>query len=839
MKNFVGWIIRSYRLFLALGVVLTAIASVYACELYKNLRPDFEELLPTSTRSVKDFQEVSERLKSVESLVVLVQSKDKATSRRFVKDLHANLSRVPKDTISYVAYRADEEMAFFKGRAGLMIDQEDLLNIKKFVSNEISYAKRSVLSLFGDEEKKEEESPVDIRAMEEKYLRRGLDVHRFPDGYYATQDEKTYAVVVYMPGKGLDQARKMKAAIERGVAEVNPQSYGNELAVQYTGNIENLLEESAALVADLEFSTIVVLLLVCASLYIFYGSVRASFALTVSLIMGTLWTFGLAYFVVKYLNANSAFLGSIILGNGINFGIIYLARYLEERRQGRTNYDALCIASTQTAGATLIAATACSLAYGSLMLTQFRGFSQFGVIGFMGMILCWIAEYTILPAMLTVVDKYSKPDWFMVKRRYSPFSRHFTRWVDAHSRAICAITAVFFVVSTGALVVNRNNELLETDLSNLKDKRSVSQGSGALYHYIDDIFGHSLSPLVILAKTPEQTREIASKLREARDSDPETQITTVQTLADFVPNDQKEKIGILRDIRKLLTPTVVKHLKGEQKQFVTEFINSEEPKPFTQADLPAPILERFRENDNSVGKIVLLDKSVDVTGRDDTYAIRSFVKTARNISDTVGPGILVAGQLPILSDMIDSIILDGPKATFFAFLGVLLLLIILFRSRTTVGLAMFTLLLGVYWFAAMIVGFNLKINFLNFIALPITFGIGVDYGINIFQRYRKEGPESILHVMQTTGGAVLLCSITTVIGYGSLLLAGNQAFVSFGTLAILGEVACTWAALVALPAYISLRNRSRNRPEGTARATAEQPSSDGPMTTDVAARVRS
>ena len=67
-----------------------------------------------------------------------------------------------------------------------------------------------------------------------------------------------------------------------------------------------------------------------------------------------------------------------------------------------------------------------------------------------------------------------------------------------------------------------------------------------------------------------------------------------------------------------------------------------------------------------------------------------------------------------------------------------------------------------------------KVNFLNFIALPITFGIGVDYGVNIFQRYRLEKQKGIINVLEQTGGAVLLASLTTVIGYGSLLIASNQ-----------------------------------------------------------------
>jgi len=56
--------------------------------------------------------------------------------------------------------------------------------------------------------------------------------------------------------------------------------------------------------------------------------------------------------------------------------------------------------------------------------------------------------------------------------------------------------------------------------------------------------------------------------------------------------------------------------------------------------------------------------------------------------------------------------------------------------------------------------------------------------------------------VRSAGGAVLLCSWTTIVGYGSLLAAHSQALRGFGALAILGEIACLVAALVAMPAVV-------------------------------------
>jgi predicted RND superfamily exporter protein len=103
---------------------------------------------------------------------------------------------------------------------------------------------------------------------------------------------------------------------------------------------------------------------------------------------------------------------------------------------------------------------------------------------------------------------------------------------------------------------------------------------------------------------------------------------------------------------------------------------------------------------------------------------------------------------------------------------------------------------------------RVHVTFLNFIALPITFGIGAEYVLNVVTRYREE--RDILRAVVSTGAAVALCSWTTIVGYGSLLAARNQALQGFGAMAILGEVSCLSAAIVALPAFIVWRQHGRS-----------------------------
>jgi len=172
-----------------------------------------------------------------------------------------------------------------------------------------------------------------------------------------------------------------------------------------------------------------------------------------------------------------------------------------------------------------------------------------------------------------------------------------------------------------------------------------------------------------------------------------------------------------------------------------------------------------------------------------------------------GTVVRSSGHAVIFAAMIRSIVHDAPLATGASILAVSLLVIALARSRVGAALVIGTLIAGVLWMLGTAAWVGVRTNFLNFIALPITFGIGVDYGINIYLRYRLEGRGRVGRAVRATGGAVALCSLTTVIGYAALLVADNQALRSFGEMAILGEVACLSAAIVGMPAFLVWRER--------------------------------
>ncbi len=836
--RFLTWLSLKHAGILSIAsLLLTAAGAYFSVQLYKNLRTDIEELLPTYARSVLDLDEVTRRIESIESLGIVLLSEKPEQSRRFVDALTERLERVPRDKVAGIEYKIDRELKFFKNRQPLYMELSDLKTVRDYIRDRIEYEKElyNPLNIFSGRELPEPQ--LDIGALDQKYSGKVSAYSKFPGGYYATPDGKVRIILVNLPGKasGVSAALELRQIVDRAIAQTGPARFDPDMKVLFAGSVQNLIEEHHALIEDLELSTLVVMFLVTGVILAFFKAVRATFLLVAALLIGTLWTFGVSYFAVGYLNANSAFLGAIVLGNGINFGIMLLARYLEERRSAKPHAPALRIAIESTLTGTWTAALAAGLAYGSLMLTGFRGFKQFGVIGLIGMVLCWLATFTVLPSFLTLADR--KKPLARPKRPQSAgraaqlfYSSGFMpgQWPEQLGRFIQRFAGPIWMGSVAltlislAMLVRYSPAILETDLSKLRDRRTMETGAVYVAKYMDQVFQRYLSPIVIMPRERQQAIEIADRLKEIQKSEGKhSLIAGVQTLDDFLPRDQREKIWVLQEIEKLLPPRILKELSPQDRTRIQAFFKPESFKLVEQRDLPRLILDKFTERDGSVGKLVLVEPPLSSEVWEGNR-ISDFIKQLRTTADRVAPGAPVAGSLPVTADILDAIAHDGPRATVFALLAVVLLVTTLFRRIETVTLTLLSLFLGMTWMGGAIFGFWMKINFLNFIALPITFGIGVDYGVNIFQRYMQEGSENIVSVVRNTGGAVLLASLTTIIGYGSLLIAGNQAFVSFGKLAVLGEITCVIAALVSLPAYLVWRTEKRKRRRASTGATGDQ-----------------
>jgi predicted RND superfamily exporter protein len=560
-------------------------------------------------------------------------------------------------------------------------------------------------------------------------------------------------------------------------------------------------------VTDVSKSSAIVVIAVMLAIVVYYHWWRSVLVVIPPLLVALVAAFAVASlppFSVRTINSNTAFLASIIVGNGINFALILLSRYVEERRRGFDVRTSLELAVAGSRAGTLAAAAAASVSYAALAITQFQGFRQFGYIGGLGMIFAWGAAFLLMPSLIARVDRSdeTRPAPVADHRRISFW---IARAVRSAPRAILLGSVALTVVAAVEVSRYRASDI-ETDFSRLRRKDTWTKGEGYWGGRMNDVIGQYLTPLAFLTDDVEQARALGAALHHAVDTTKLSEsIEEVRTIDDVLPTEQAQKITEIRALRGDLSPSVRASLDPEATHYVERLLAGGRH-PVTLEQLPPSFTLGLRERDGTVGRIVLVfPKLSKQWWKADEMA--QFVGTLRQIASDSVPDHppRLAGAIPLSSDITQAVRHDGPIACFAALAGVVVMVLFLLHGTVASAYVIGALVVGVLWMAGTSHLIGVKINFTNFIAFPITFGIGVDYAANVISRYQKDGSKDILAAVRSTGAAVALCSLTTIIGYSSLLMAENRALFLFGLLAVLGEASCLSVALVSLPSFVIWR----------------------------------
>ncbi|MBC7792882.1 MAG: MMPL family transporter, partial [Clostridia bacterium] len=354
---YVQWLLEHGTKIWIIVVLLAVPATWRTVHLYMHLKSDFEALLPSSAPSVLALETLRERMPSLQYLGVVVDTQDAehvADGEHFLDDLSARVQKYPPELVRSVHTDNAEETAFVEKSAPLYVDTADLRVILGRLRDRRRW--EALRGTFGSIDENEEPPSVDFTDIRNKYVG-SLPTPREGTRYTSTKHHTT-VMLIQVGGEfstgnaaGVQLYNRVKAEIaDLGGAG----RYGSELEVGFAGDIATYFEESEALAQDLAFSSVLVVLAVVIVLVWFYRWTRSVFILIPPLLLATTYAFAVASLPpidVTALNSNTAFLASIIVGNGLNFGIVLLARYVEERRLKRSTFDSLVTAvATSRAG---------------------------------------------------------------------------------------------------------------------------------------------------------------------------------------------------------------------------------------------------------------------------------------------------------------------------------------------------------------------------------------------------------------------------------------------------------------------------------------------------------
>ncbi|MFC1493153.1 RND family transporter [candidate division KSB1 bacterium] len=269
--------------------------------------------------------------------------------------------------------------------------------------------------------------------------------------------------------------------------------------------------------------------------------------------------------------------------------------------------------------------------------------------------------------------------------------------------------------------------------------------------------------------------------------------------------DDSGSMNIIRNLREMIDADIAAARDGLsdiQKTFgpyykdaVVRMSNTE---PIELHELPVTILDRYSNRTRDKFMITVYPQGNLWEHKE---LLDRFVDDMERVTEKA------TGSPSLLTALMRIFARDGRNAIMLTLVIVFLLLWLDFRNPGYALMAMIPLACGVFWMTGVMQLFNMKLNMMNMMGLPLIIGIGIDDGVHVIHRWLNEGNGRIKTVYSSTGKAILLTSLTTMLAFGSLGFSIFRGWASFGISLAIGVAACFLTSVIILPGLLGLIER--------------------------------
>ena len=634
--------------------------------------------------------------------------------------------------------------------------------------------------------------------------------------YITSPDSTTLVIRFYPTGSKTDIGfiESLYADVDDLVVRMQPGRYHPEMVVTPAGQILKQAVEVRSITTDVRnsFGGGVLSVILAVVLYFLYKSVQArtggrlvwkvvasellrtpltALLLTLPLLISLAWTAGLAAVVFGTLNLMTSTLGLVLFGLGIDYGIHFYARYAEERGAGRDVAQAVEETFVSTGQGIAVSALTTASALFVLQIADFRGFSEFGLIGGVGILFALVSMLLVLPALLCIAERVGalnlrargEASAYEPDVRF-PFSRTIVS-VCVGLTAVCALAA--------------SDVQFEYDFSKLEPEyEEYYQRAAAL----EPALGQSdrRNPAYILLDSPQDVRSVSEALAQLAEQD--SLILAVESLQERFPTDPetaRRKLDRLAEIRVVLGDPFLAADTTGQIQRLRRATSATEPVPLDS--VPAFVTRPFTTREGEIGNFVIVFPRGKLS--DGRRSIR-FAELIGQVTTPEGGEFFAASTQLVAADMLRLMQEESPLMVGVTFVLVFVLVFVSFRSLRWTLIAVTPLAVGLLWMLGTMVLFGVELTFYNLVVLPTVLGIGNDGGVHLTHRYREEGRGSIRRVLRSTGEHVTMGALTNLIGFGGLLVSNHPGLRSIGLLAVVGIGSTLVATLVFYPALLQV-----------------------------------
>jgi predicted RND superfamily exporter protein len=254
-------------------------------------------------------------------------------------------------------------------------------------------------------------------------------------------------------------------------------------------------------------------------------------------------------------------------------------------------------------------------------------------------------------------------------------------------------------------------------------------------------------------------------------------------------------LGKLRRTERTTAEAALGHLQDEIYQdFASKFHSLQrnlKPRPVGLDDVPDDLRRKFIGTGNRF--LLQIHPRVDIWDRDG--AERFTAELRRVDPDVTGTPIITFEAIRLMER-------GYRQGTIYAFAVVAALSLLLLRRVRDTALALLPLALGTLWTVGLMRVFDLSFTLANVFGLPLIIGAASEFGLNVVLNHREGREHGGPLVTRSTVMAVLVNGLTTIVGFGSLMIAHHRGIFGLGLLLTLGMIAALAASLIVLPVLL-------------------------------------
>lgn len=866
-----AWVLRRVvyryaRWVVAASIALTAVAAWIIVTSW-NINSDLRVLIPQDSEAAQAMNRTDERIGSTNSLFVVIDSPDLEANKQFAADFAERARKL--ESVAFAHYKNDK--AFFERHALLYLPVDELASIRNQLRDRIQRAKKRANPLFVslDDDEQQSDSSDDLK-LEERIddARSDMEDAKFNE-YFVGADGYSVTMVLRFKTASTDLAatQKMIEQVRQTALALNPESYAQEMSIEFGGALIKREQTYDSILEDVQLSGLFTVIGLCLLLAVYFRRVRAIALVLTPLVMSVIWTLAFGFTWFGELNTISVFIFAILLGLGIDFSIHLLSGYDFRRAEGQGPRDALMATYRETGRATLIGAFTTFMTFSVVAFADFRGLSQFGQLSSVGILASIAAMYLVLPSMilafyqmlpfepspLTRDDQGIGSSGFM--RRYAPAAAIFV--VVATLAAGSQIANLGFEENfhqVGSFEWPWHTEAIEESNAPVdpeeKARKAARRAASGIDESATDLrrtlapdsfkpdrielstsrkytsalqMQYSSAPTILLFDERDNARTVFDLLKQAQKEGKLDQTRAVNAIFGFSPGRddiQRERLAEIKQIRQLLEREDLSVLKSSLEQKARDLRERAQiDEPVSIYDLPLWTKRMFQEAGPDAKPahdgqpysfeyvIFLTEKADTMVGAEAREFLSQIERVRRQARQKHDIDFAIASQAYIYTVMLDQIKREGAVMIGIAIVLVALLLMIAFGDWRRGLVAVAPLTIGTIWTLGILGWVDLNLDFFNVVIIPVIIGLGVDDGVHFYRDYLDAGRGQLRQTLRRIGGAILMTSVTSGVGFGGLAITGQNSLQSIGWLALFGIGSTFLATITVMPVLIHYAER--------------------------------